>query len=438
MAQENGTGVNEKHPRRTPLSSWPGVIRRGLALPVLWFAFALPLAGQTSEILGQVVREDTRQPVVNAQVVVVGTEIGGLTDDRGAFRLPGVPVGRQSLRILHIGYGERVVEVVVEEGKAAGVRIFLSETAIQLEAIDVNAISWEERRLRGLGVGRNVVTRADIEDAIGRNMDMAEVLRREVPNLSVRRQQNIAGSGICIELRTLAGNASQCRSPKVYLDGVPIESPTILYQQLDLRMIESMEVVSSAEAGTRYGSGALYGALLIQTRTPGTATPEDAARIRLLGPRGFDWSKEPRPHPLARTLAYSFVGSAAGLAIGLAAADQCIEVRRLRRADLYSRCEPWPTFGSAAAALLAPALASGLASGLGGRTDASRGRLVPAMIGASMALIPGYALLITSERDANPTMRSISLGIMLVGTPIASTIADRIYRKLRGPKPPPL
>jgi hypothetical protein len=405
-------------------------------VPVFLFALAGSLHAQTSEILGQVLREGSRDPVAGAQVQVVGTVVGALTDARGAFRLPAVPVGRWSLRIVHIGFGERVVEVVVEAGKPTGVRVFLSETAIQLEAIEVDAISWEERRLRGLGVGRNVVTRAAIEDAIGRNMDMAEVLRREIPNLSVRRQQNIAGSGICIELRTLAGNAAQCRSPKVYLDGVPIEGPTILYQQLDLRMIESMEVVSSAEAGTRYGSGALYGALLIQTRRPGAATEEEEARIRLLGPRGFDWSKDPEPHPLARTLAFSFIGSAAGLAIGFTAADRCIEVRRLQRSDLYSRCDRWPTFGSAAVALLAPAMMSGLASGLGGRTDASRGRLLPSVIGASMALIPGYALLITSERDANPTMRSISLGIMLVGTPIASTIADRIYRKLRGSKAP--
>jgi hypothetical protein len=405
-------------------------------VPAAILALAGPAASQTSDIVGQVVRESTLDPVVEAQVLAVGTGIGATTDARGAFRLEGVPVGRHRLQVSHIGYGQREVEVTVTAGQPTGVRILLSETAVQLEAIDVNVISWEERRLRGMGVGRNVVTRARIEDALGRNMDLAEVLRREVPNLSVRRQQNIVGSGICIELRTLAGNASQCRSPKVYLDGVPIEGPTLLYQQLDLRMIESMEVVPSAEAGARYGSGALYGALLIQTRRPGNAMPDERAGIQLVGPRGFDWSQDSQRHPLARTFTYALVGSSAGLLLGMAAADRCIEIRRRARADLYSRCEPWPTFGSAAAALMLPALAGGLASGLGGRTDASRGRLLPAVIGAAMTLIPGYALLITSQKDANPGLHAVASGVVILAPPLAATLADRIYRKLRGPREP--
>jgi hypothetical protein len=164
------------------------------------------------------------------------------------------------------------------------------------------------------------------------------------------------------------------------------------------------------------------------------AAGEEAGRIRLVTRRGFDWSQEPRPHPLARTLAYSVVGSTAGFALGFATAQRCIEVRRHYRADLYSKCDPWPTFGAAVAGLALPSLAGALASGLGGSTERSRGRLWPATAGAAMTLIPGYALLITAERDGNRSMRTVAFGIMLAGPPLATTIADRLYRKLRGPK----
>ena len=59
-----------------------------------------------------------------------------------------------------------------------------------------------------------------------------------------------------------------CEHPKVYLDGVPVSSPDQLYGMLSLHTIEQLEVIPPGEAGARFGTGSLYGVILITTQRP--------------------------------------------------------------------------------------------------------------------------------------------------------------------------
>jgi hypothetical protein len=81
--------------------------------------------------------------------------------------------------------------------------------------------------------------------------------------------------------------------------------------------------------------------------------------------------------------------------------------------------------------LLLPALGSSLGSRLAGQTDRSRGRFGPATVGATMALVPGYALVFTGQRNDSQTLQYVGYGIMTVGAPFISTAADYLFRKLR-------
>ena len=59
-------------------------------------------------ITGQLRDASTDQPLAGAQVIVTGTQIGTISDERGVFTLHGVPPGERTLAIEAIGYaGER-------------------------------------------------------------------------------------------------------------------------------------------------------------------------------------------------------------------------------------------------------------------------------------------------------------------------------------------
>ncbi|MGH7554014.1 MAG: carboxypeptidase regulatory-like domain-containing protein, partial [Longimicrobiales bacterium] len=355
-----------------------------------------------------------------------------ITDSRGAFRIAGLTPGRYVLRMTHIAYGEHNLEIRVESGGRTSVRVAVSQTAIVLAPITAEAISMEELRRRGAGFGRGIVTREEIAQAEGRTMNMADVLRLNVPSVRVRRMDRVVGTPICIELRSIRVLENRCLSPVVYLDGVPISDPTSLYGALDVRIIERIEVIPAAEAGVRFGTGSLYGALLIETRKPGTVS-DSAARRPSAGQRvNFDWSAEARPHRTGRVFVSALLGNAAGAALGFAAADRCLSLRQPANDRLVSECETLPSIGSGVAALVLPGLVGGLASGLAGRTQLSRGRFAPATMGAVMATLPGYALVLSGQRGESDALQWVGYSLIVVGAPVASTAADYLFRKRRG------
>jgi hypothetical protein len=408
-------------------SSAPLLQPTSVFLLLLGLILAAPAAGQTVTVMGVVEDDRSGRPIGDAVVTVVGTAHTALTDPRGGFRITSIPPGSYMLRVAHVGYGEQSVRITVEV-EMGPVRLKLSESAVALEPLTVDVLSSDELRARGAGFRRSMVTRDQIALAENTNMTLPEVLRQYVPSVRVRRNERLVGSDVCIELRTIRGtNGPSCLSPAVYLDGVPVTNPTSLYSTLDPNMVESMEVVPAAEAGTRFGTGALYGALLIETRRPGTGRGDR----NVDPPKAFDWSQDERSHPLLRSFIYGFVGNAAGLAVGLAAANQCIGTRAPARDRIITHCDTWPTFGAGAAALFLPALGAGFGSGVGGRTDLSSGRLLPAAVGGAMALVPGYALLITSQRSDSDALRFLGTAIVAVGAPLVTTLSDHLFRRLR-------
>jgi Carboxypeptidase regulatory-like domain/TonB-dependent Receptor Plug Domain len=395
-------------------------------------------SAQSTEVLGQLVDSATSAPIVEAVVTLDGTPYSVLTDTRGSFILRNVQPGRYTLRVSHVAYGEKAVEVEIEAGRPARLLLRLSGTTIALEPLEVQAFTAEQLRARAAGFRRNIVTRDQMALAENTSLTIADVMRVYFPTVRVRREDRIVGGETCIELRSIRtiGRRSPCLSPAVYVDGVPIMNPTPLYGSLDPRVIESIEVVPASEAGARYGTGALYGALLIETLRPGAANAEERNRQLASGPRSFDWSQESGSHPFTRSFAFSMVGNAAGLALGLVAANQCIGTQRPSNDRVIAKCDAWPTFGSAAAALALPAMGAGLGSWIGGRTDGSRGRFMPAAVGATMALVPGYALILSSRRSDSGPMYWLGTTVLALGVPFVTTISDHLFRDRRHKEDP--
>ena len=101
---------------------WMRVTSAVLLLPGALFA-----QEQSGAISGRVIDRDTQQPIASAQVVIVGTQVGAVTDDRGEFRITRVTPGSRQLRALRLGYQSLTHTVTVAAGQTATVDlIFLS------------------------------------------------------------------------------------------------------------------------------------------------------------------------------------------------------------------------------------------------------------------------------------------------------------------------
>ena len=89
------------------------------------------------------------------------------------------------------------------------------------------------------------------------------------------------------------------------------------------------------------------------------------------------------------------------------------------------------TGAAGALAVLLPAVGASLGARLGGSTDLSRGSLVPSLVGAGLMLFPGYAFSLSTVGQGSEAVNTIGSVFLLAGVPIAVTLADRLYRKLR-------
>jgi hypothetical protein len=62
---------------------------------------------------------------------------------------------------------------------------------------------------------------------------------------------------------------------------------------------------------------------------------------------------------------------------------------------------------------------------------------MPATIGAAMAILPGYSLLMTGHRNDSEGLRIAGYTVLLVGAPLISTAADYLFRRLRNDRDDP-
>jgi iron complex outermembrane receptor protein len=61
---------------------------------------------QQGTITGRVTDAPTGQPLANAQIGVIGTNLGAQTNGDGQYTIRSVPAGTFQVRALRVGYGE--------------------------------------------------------------------------------------------------------------------------------------------------------------------------------------------------------------------------------------------------------------------------------------------------------------------------------------------
>ncbi len=98
------------------------------------------LAGITGKIKGKVIAQDTREPVVGASIVIVGTAFGAAADVEGEYFIINVPVGRYSVRASAVGHRPTMVtNVTVSADLTTTVDFQLVGEAVQAGEVIVTA-----------------------------------------------------------------------------------------------------------------------------------------------------------------------------------------------------------------------------------------------------------------------------------------------------------
>ncbi len=113
------------------------------SLLCLFTLFAgLMAQGNTQTIRGTILDTDTRQPMIGATVVVIGTDpiLGTTTGMDGSFSITDVPTGRVDLQVRMIGFEEqRLTNLLLTSAKELVLEVRMQESVAQLKEFEVKA-----------------------------------------------------------------------------------------------------------------------------------------------------------------------------------------------------------------------------------------------------------------------------------------------------------
>src|SRR5881275_989338 len=248
----------------------------GAAAAVVLLVCTVPVAtAQQGAIAGRVTDRVTQQPVIGAEVLVLGTNLGGRVGQDGRYRISNISAGQYTLQVRLIGYATASQQVSVTAGGTATVDFAVSAAAVPLEAVVVTATGAEQLK-RELGHTVATIDAAKtVEQATPTNL--ADLLNARAPGVQVLPSGGTTGTGSRIRIRG-SSSLSLTNEPIIVVDGVRVENgpesnsigvggqtPSRL-NDLNPDEIESIEIVKGPAATSLYGTDAVNGAIQIRTK----------------------------------------------------------------------------------------------------------------------------------------------------------------------------
>lgn len=109
-------------------------------LALLVFAAGGALGAEAGRVRGRVYDSKSREPLVGANIVVDGTDLGAATDVDGEYLIVNIPPGRHSLTASYISYQSlRKTEVLVIVDQTVTEDFALSSERIQMDVVEVRS-----------------------------------------------------------------------------------------------------------------------------------------------------------------------------------------------------------------------------------------------------------------------------------------------------------
>lgn len=215
------------------------------ALLILAPLLAAPLAGQQpASLAGQVIDAATGAPVSGAEVRLA--DLMTRADDRGDFRLPAAPPGRQGVVVRHIGFRPDTSIIEITPGSERRVLVALHALVVEVAPLVIG----------GVPAGAAVIGRAELAQ---RGTDLGAALDGWA-GISVRRTGAVA-------VAQIRGSAPE--EVLVVLDGIVLNDP--LTGRADLSRVPVAEVervtLLPGAQTARVGGRAIAGVIEIDTRS---------------------------------------------------------------------------------------------------------------------------------------------------------------------------
>lgn len=215
----------------------------------------------SNSISGVIVSAEDGEPLVGAQVKIVGANVATITDVNGRFMFKTVALKKQKLAVSYIGMETQTVDA------GHNMKIVLKSDSKTLSDVVVNGY-FTRKKQTFTGAARTITSDEILKVAPNNIMQTLATLD---PSLNIT-QNNAMGSNpnsvpdLVIRSTTSLSTSNEVglNAPLIVIDGVE-QSLQALYD-MDINDIERVDILKDASATALYGENAANGVIVIERK----------------------------------------------------------------------------------------------------------------------------------------------------------------------------
>ncbi len=213
-------------------------------LSIALLAISLTSVAQKGGVKGFVYNKETREPIIFTNAYLQGTGYGAATDVNGFYSISKVPDGTYTLMVSYLGFDTAKVEITITRGGIVSQNLFISESSVELDIIDISAEKQERQTEVRMSVTKITPTEIKKLPTVGGEADFAQYLQ-VIPGVIFTGDQ---GGQLYIRGGSPVQN-------KILMDGMIIYNA---FHSIGLFSVFDADIMRSADVYTG-GFGAEYG-----------------------------------------------------------------------------------------------------------------------------------------------------------------------------------
>jgi TonB-linked SusC/RagA family outer membrane protein len=244
-----------------------GRVKRAILLAAAFAAaVAIPAHAQetTGSLMVSVKNRASGEALPGAQVSIVGTSRGGITNEQGRFAIPAINPGTYAVKVQFLGFSEVTQQnVVIRAGAPTNVDINLEQSVLSLQELVVTGVTDPTA---GVKLPFTVSKVGSEQLQVASTSSPLEMLSGKVAGAYISRQGGKPGADVEIQLRSPTAFEGSNR-PLFVVDGIVVATENMgsPLSDIDPSEIENIEVIKGAAAASLYGSRAAAGVVSITT-----------------------------------------------------------------------------------------------------------------------------------------------------------------------------
>ena len=227
-------------------------------LTVVFLILSILTFGQNVTVTGTILSAEDEQPIIGANVSIVGTQLGTSTDFNGVYTISIPPDG--TLLFSYIGFVSQ--EIAVNGQSSINVTMVTDRQVLE----DVIVVGYKKEIKSNISSAISTVKAENINHLPLSGLDQA--LQGQAAGVQVTQVTGAPGDDIAVRIRgagTLGNN-----NPLYIIDGVPTTGNINMFSIAD---IESIEILKDAASASIYGARSANGVIVITTKKGKKGTP---------------------------------------------------------------------------------------------------------------------------------------------------------------------